>query len=82
MCKYCEKEKFENKYANELFKSLPLKDDYTDKSLNPYKEGNPVQYIRKNKAKYKLITELANEDGDVLNIDINYCPMCGRRLGE
>lgn len=76
MCEYCEKEKFESEYKNELYLSFPLKDDYTEKFIDSYDENNPVQYIRKNDKKYYLITELNNEDGDVLSTEINYCPMC------
>lgn len=79
MCEYCKKEKFESEYKNELYLSFPLKDDYTEKFIDPYDENNPVQYIRKNDKKYYLITELNNEDGDVLSTEINYCPMCRKK---
>lgn len=82
MCKYCEKEKFEDKYKNELYKSFPIIDDYSENLIDINEDDTPVQYIRKRNNKYQLVTELVNENGDVIVIDISYCPMCGRKLGD
>lgn len=82
MCEYCENEKFEKRHKNELYKNFPIKDDYTEKYIDTNKDNTPIQYIRKNSNKYFLITELINEDGDVISADINYCPMCGRKLNQ
>lgn len=82
MCEYCKKEKFESEYKNELYLSFPLKDDYTEKFIDINKDDTPIQYIRKQDNKYQLVTELVNEDGDVISTEINYCPMCGRKLGD
>lgn len=79
MCQYCETKK-ENYYTS--MKNLPIVDDYTEELI--IDNGEPVQYIRISKflRKYSLITELANEEGDILDLPIKYCPMCGRKLGD
>lgn len=82
MCEYCEKEEFESKYKNELYKNFPIIDDYLEKLIDINKDDTPIQYIRKQDNKYQLVTELVNEDGDVISTEINYCPMCGRKLGD
>lgn len=75
MCQYCENG---NGKEFKLYSNLPIQDDF-DKE---YIENNQLQYIRQDKQKYFLVTETNNEDGDVLILEINYCPMCGRKLGE
>ena len=77
-CKYCENGI--KKEKTEFYFSLPIMDDFTKKYIDVYENGSPVQYIRKYKNKYQLTTELVNDDGDVLTVDIAYCPMCGRKL--
>ena len=78
MCEYCERNKI---FECELFSNLPITDDITGEYIGSYEDGNPLQYIRYLKNKYQIITEFNNDDGDVLSLDINYCPMCGRKLG-
>lgn len=80
MCKYCEKEKFEDKYKNELYLNFPLMDDFSEEYFNINNDNVPIQYIRKNDKKYFLITEINDEDGDVLSTEINYCPMCRTKV--
>ena len=80
MCKYCEKEKFESEYKNELYKSFPIIDDYSEQLININEDNTPVQYIRKQNNRYQLVTELVNEDGNVIVSDINYCPMCRKEV--
>ncbi len=82
MCEYCEKEEFENKYKNKLYKNFSIIDDYSEKLIDINEDDTPIQYIRKQDNKYQLVTELVNEDGDVISTEINYCPMCGRKLGD
>lgn len=82
MCEYCEKEEFENKYKNKLYKNFSIIDDYSEKLIDINEDYIPIQYIRKQDNKYQLVTELVNEDGDVISTEINYCPMCGRKLGD
>ena len=82
MCEYCKKENFEDKYTNELYLRFPLMDDFSEEYFDLNKDDSPIQYIRKNDKRYFLITELNNENGDVLSTEIKYCPMCGRRLRE
>lgn len=75
MCEYCENgngEKFK------IYPDLPIQDDFD----NEYIKDNQSQYIRKDEEKYFLVTEINNEDGDVLILDITYCPMCGKKLKE
>ena len=82
MCEYCNeyKEKKEHEYM--YMDNLPVLDDYDEKLITGI--NRQFQYIRKSIKlnSYSLITEVNNEDGDVLNLPINYCPMCGRKLGE
>lgn len=82
MCEYCEKEEFEKKYKNELYKSFPIVDDYSEKLIDINKGDTPIQYIRKHNNEYELVTELVNEDGDVISTEINYCPMCRKEARE
>ena len=78
MCKYCELDS-NNKNYYQYMDNLPVLDDYDETLLTG---GNRVyQYIRKSDRRYSLISELNNDSGDVLNLPINYCPMCGRKLG-
>ena len=79
MCKYCEidcKNNNEYQYMN----NMPILDDFDEKLITG--TNRQYQYIRKSKKTYNLITELNNDEGDALNLPINYCPMCGRRLKE
>ena len=79
MCEYCEidcKNNNEYQYMN----NMPVLDDFDKKLLTGI--NRQYQYIRKSKKTYNLITELNNDEGDVLNLPINYCPMCGRKLRE
>jgi len=69
MCEYCEKGNGK-KYV--LYSNLPIKDDFNKEDI----EGNQIQYIRKDINKHFLVTETNNEDGDVLILEINYCPLC------
>lgn len=86
MCEYCEKvigrgrKKTETEEC-ELMKNFPIIDDFTEKEIQNNGE-NPVQYIRKYKGRYLLVTEFGNNDGDAILSRINYCPMCGRKLGS
>ncbi len=57
-------------------------DDSSEEYFDINKEDVPIQYIRKNDKEYFLITEINDEDGNVLSTEINYCPMCGRKLGD
>lgn len=75
MCKYCENGDGEE-YV--LYSNLPIKDDFNKEDI----EDNQIQYIRKDINKHFLVTETNNEDGDVLILEINYCPMCGRKLED
>ena len=79
MCEYCECKETNNKYN--YMDNLPILDDFDEK---PFKNNKIYQYIRRlNKNKtYNLITEFPNDNGDVINLPIKYCPMCGRKLEE
>lgn len=86
MCKYCETVKHTggkvgNSAKYELMENLPIIDEYSEQAIVPDGE-NPVQYIRKYRDKFCLITELADGDGTVLLLPINNCPICGRKLGK
>ena len=79
MCEYCEDKELYTDYI--YMSSLPILDDFDEK---PFKDLDEIcQYIRKSKENktYNLITEFPNDNGDVINLPINYCPMCGRKLG-
>lgn len=84
MCVYCEKvtgkgRKITESDHVELMQNMTIYDDFTNKEI--IHDGNsPVQYIRKYKQKYFLVTEFANDDGDVIVLPIQFCPMCGRKL--
>lgn len=79
-CKYCQRENFEKEYKNELYLNLPIKDDYSEEYIDINEEDKPIQYIRENDKTYYLITEFNNEEGDVISLKINYCPICGRKV--
>ena len=80
MCEYCEYKELYKDYI--YMSSLPILDDFDKK---PFEDLDEIyQYIRqsnKNKT-YNLITEFPNDNGDVINLPIKYCPMCGRKLEE
>ena len=81
MCRYCEKEKFEEDYKNMLHLPFPLEDDFSEELFDANADDTPIQYVRKNDNKYYLITEIP-EIGEVYRAEINFCPMCGRKLKE
>ena len=84
MCKYCEKVIATGKHVKdvieaELMETLPIIDGFNEKPIE--NDGNnPVQYIRKYENRYSLITEFADDEGTILLLPINNCPMCGRTL--
>lgn len=70
MCKYCEgKTVFENKQIPSI-STVYEWDEATEVKILPITEGDRV---------VKHDIEVDAPDGDVL-IDINFCPMCGRKL--
>lgn len=74
-CEYC----YEHKVMkNKLYPNLPIIDDFTEEEF--FGNDTPLQYIRKENNKYQLTTETQNSEGDVLILNLNYCPMCGRKL--
>lgn len=77
MCKYCNEENNNKEY--QYMDDMPVLDDFDEKLITgTYRQH---QYIRKSQKAYNLITELNDDEGNVLNLPINYCPMCGRKLG-
>lgn len=78
MCKHCESK--ENNKEMQLMENLPIKDDYTDKLIEP--DGiSPQQYIRKQHGRYFLVTEYGDDnDGGVTSCEIFFCPICGRKF--
>ena len=78
-CRYCQKDELEKQYKTMLYIPLPLEDDFSEKLFDANADDTPIQYIRRNDNKYYLITEIP-EIGEVYRTEINYCPMCGRKL--
>lgn len=86
MCEYCEKvigrgEKKTEIEECELMKNFPIMDEFTETEITNDGE-NPIQYIRKYYGRYLLVTEFGNNDDDTILFRINYCPICGRKLGS
>ena len=86
VCEYCEKTLHMGKKVGkvdscELMGNMPIIDEFSEKKIVP-NGNNPVQYIRKYKDRYSLVTEFSNDEGTVILLPINYCPMCGRRLDK
>ena len=84
MCEYCEKSKNTSKKVAEtefceLMENMPIIDEFTEKEI--IADGNnPVQYIRRYKHMYFLVTEFADDEGNVILLPIKHCPICGRKL--
>lgn len=78
MCKciYCESK---IKSTVKLMENFPIMDDFSENTMDGG-EGVPKQYIRRYSRKYFLVTEFANDEGDVITCKILFCPMCGRKL--
>lgn len=84
MCKYCESvvyssQNVKTKETWELMENLPIQDDFSLKYII-YDENKPVQYIRRCRNKYFLITEFGNTDGTAISVEIIACPMCNRKF--
>ena len=67
MCEYCD-----GKLVKELNMSKPLLSGYCDNL------GQEILIV----IKEKEIRIYNDEDAGYTYIDINYCPLCGRKLGE
>lgn len=73
MCKYCEtREKNEiNGKEFDLISTAGFKNDRRYSS-----------WIMKNKADEKAGIMIATDNGNAVFFNINYCPLCGRKLGD
>ena len=74
MCKYCEKDGYYNRNKSLISKTLKNKVDI-DLSVN-VKDKKLVASIE------NLNIEAFDDKWIITTKKINYCPMCGRRLGE
>ena len=74
MCKYCEKDGYYNRNKSLISKTLKNKVDI-DLSVN-VKDKKLVASIE------NLNIEAFDDKWIITTKEVNYCPMCGRRLGE
>ena len=73
MCEYCN-----TRNKNEILgKEFDLQNTAGFKNDRVYSS-----WIMKNKADRNAGIMIATNNGNAVYFDINYCPMCGRRLGE
>lgn len=79
MCKYCN-ESEENHISGSYLKVIPTKSTKETEAYRPiyYK---PRCFILKGKKDKKAGLMMDNLE-TCYYIDINYCPMCGKKLGE
>lgn len=73
MCEYCKKIS-ENEILGKKFNLQPTAGFNNDRHYS--------SWIMKNKADEKAGIMIATNGGNAVYIDINYCPMCGRKLKE
>ena len=82
MCKYCDMTEVDIKNSSDYYihKPFNLIDDYSQKVLVP-NGNNPIMYLREYKKDiWSLICEFADDKGTVVEMKINNCPKCGRKL--
>ena len=73
MCEYCEQR---NKYEikGKEFELVPTAGFKNDRRYS--------SWIMKNKMDEKAGIMIATDNGNAVYFDIEFCPMCGRKLGE
>lgn len=70
MCKYCKQ--YENGIKGKNFTLQPTAGFHNDRNYS--------SWIMKNKEDKKAGIMIATNNGNAVYVDINYCPMCGRKL--
>jgi len=73
MCEYCKKRR-ENEICGKEFGLISTAGFKNDRRYS--------SWIMKNKTDEKAGIMIATDNGNAVYFDINYCPMCGRKLGE
>lgn len=73
MCKYC-KQREKNIIKGKDFDLLPTAGFRNDRIYS--------SWIMKNENDEKAGIMISTNNGNAVYFDINYCPICGRKLGE
>ena len=73
MCKYCT-QRSKNEIKGQDFDLVPTAGFKNDRRYS--------SWIMKNKADEKAGIMIATNNGNAVYFDINYCPLCGRKLCE
>lgn len=82
MCEYCcsVDKKYNPNYI--LYKSFYILDDHSGEAIDSENNNNPVMYLRQypRTNEWSIVTEFADDIGTAIELSVEYCPRCGRKL--